>query len=339
MSSVPQFLSRTPVLVAAMLYSSPSPADPLELVLEEDLVLGLEESAPLGNPADLAVDSQGNIYILDTGFKVIRKFSAEAKHLMDLGGEGEGPGKFYGPICLALGPDARVYVAGQSGLITVLESDGRAAGQMKSAFAGSPIVSICLDGRGSLFTVCLDPVQHRMIHRYDTGTNEPVASFCNSWATGKDIQTQLEKLYAGGFIDIGFDSLLYYVQRTPQLVRIFDSRGELLATHAARNDESPPPPEPTYHEGGGATFRLPPISTTILALPGHRFLTSLLMPGEKKDGRRIQLDLYDQAGELVGTASRTTPFYPLGKDDQGRIYVSESREDLPVVVRYSLRLK
>ena len=175
-----------------------------------------------------------------------------------------------------------------------------------------------------------------MIHRYDTETNEHVASFCDSWATGKDIQPQLEKMYAGGFLDIGFDSLLYYVQRTPQLVRIFDSRGRLIASHAARNEESPPPPEPTYHEGGGGTFRLPPMSTTILALPGHQFLTSLLMPGEKKDGRRIQLDLYDQAGDLVSTALRTTPFQPLGKDDQGRIYVSESRDDLPVVVRYSL---
>lgn len=303
------------------------------LVLREDRAIGLNEKPPLGWVAAVAVDSKGNVYLLDASYMIIRKYSQEGEYIGDLGGQGEGPGMFYQATCMAIGPADRLYVAGISTIVTIIESDGTPVGQLKRDLA-TPALSIAVDANGNVYVVCLDIFEQKVIHKYDALTHKRVKSFCDSYAAGTDTDTRFESMFAGGYIDIdtGSDSLIFFAQRAPQRVKIFNLRGELLASHDARLNESHPGPGGEYIENG-VKFNMPATSTCMLALGNGEFLTSLLFPGDRDD-RRYIVDVYNGDGRRVATMSGSGLFFPLYCDAQGRIYVTETRNDIPVVVRY-----
>ncbi len=80
--------------------------------LEEDLSIGNEEDenymfyrASLG-----AVDSDGNILVLDRGNFRIQKYDRNGKYLKSIGRQGQGPGEFERPDTLYLDSDDNLYV-------------------------------------------------------------------------------------------------------------------------------------------------------------------------------------------------------------------------------------
>lgn len=67
--------------------------------LEEDLSIGREddENYMFYRATGLAVDSQANIYVLDSRNYRIQKFDNKGKYLQTIGRRGQGPGEFMGP--------------------------------------------------------------------------------------------------------------------------------------------------------------------------------------------------------------------------------------------------
>ena len=59
-----------------------------------------ESSQAFFYPADVTVDGEGNIYVLDSGNHRIQKFSREGVYLETIGREGEGPVEFMYPVAL-----------------------------------------------------------------------------------------------------------------------------------------------------------------------------------------------------------------------------------------------
>ncbi|MBN1888829.1 MAG: TIGR03663 family protein [Thermoflexales bacterium] len=59
----------------------------------------------LWGPRDVAVDSDGNVYVTDTGDKRIVVFDSNGKYLRQLGGKGFEPGQLDEPVGLACSPD------------------------------------------------------------------------------------------------------------------------------------------------------------------------------------------------------------------------------------------
>jgi DNA-binding beta-propeller fold protein YncE len=75
---------------------------------------------------DVAFDSDGNIYVVDTGNFRVQKFAPDRSFLLAWGSEGEGDGQFLVASSIAVGPDGTVYVSDENQLdIQAFDADGR----------------------------------------------------------------------------------------------------------------------------------------------------------------------------------------------------------------------
>jgi len=69
-----------------------------------------DENLAFNSPSDIAMDSSGNIYILDSGNQRIQKFTPEGKYLATIGRKGQGPGEFNYPSSIDIDGQGNLYV-------------------------------------------------------------------------------------------------------------------------------------------------------------------------------------------------------------------------------------
>jgi sugar lactone lactonase YvrE len=85
-----------------------------------------DENLAFNSPSDIAMDSAGNIYILDSGNQRIQKFSPEGKYLATIGRKGQGPAEFVSPSSLDIDSKGYLYVLDPNqGRLQILTLEGK----------------------------------------------------------------------------------------------------------------------------------------------------------------------------------------------------------------------
>ncbi len=87
-----------------------SPKVSLELVRKIGDIDTDDEHLAFNYPSDVAVDAQGNIYILDAGNARIQKFGPDGNYLATIGRKGQGPGEFVMPGNITFDKDGNLVV-------------------------------------------------------------------------------------------------------------------------------------------------------------------------------------------------------------------------------------
>jgi len=103
-----------------------------ERQLVPELAIGVlegEDEYILGNPAALAVTSDGVIYVLDRQVPVVRTYGPDGRYVGDVGREGGGPGEYRRPEAMNLLPDGRLVLRdpGNGGIAVFTPEGGHAA--------------------------------------------------------------------------------------------------------------------------------------------------------------------------------------------------------------------
>jgi sugar lactone lactonase YvrE len=77
-------------------------------------------------PSDIEKDREGNLYILDSGNYMVKKFSPDGEFLLSFGNEGQGPGELNHPVSLNFNNDGNVVVADQgNNRLEVFSTEGK----------------------------------------------------------------------------------------------------------------------------------------------------------------------------------------------------------------------
>jgi sugar lactone lactonase YvrE len=85
-----------------------------------------DDNLAFNDPQEIAADSSGNIYILDSGNYRIQKFAPDGRFLMTIGRKGQGPGEFGFPRSFGLDTKGFIYVLdGTQKRIVIFTPDGK----------------------------------------------------------------------------------------------------------------------------------------------------------------------------------------------------------------------
>ncbi len=77
-------------------------------------------------PADIALDSQGNVYILDSGNHRIQKFTPDGQYITTIGNKGQGPAEFIYPLSLDVDSRGYLHISDPGNQrVQVLKPDGK----------------------------------------------------------------------------------------------------------------------------------------------------------------------------------------------------------------------
>jgi hypothetical protein len=134
-----------------------NPAEPLygeiKFELEEDLSIGNEEDENylFYGARDIQVDTEGNIYVLDSGNHRLQVFDKSGKYLRTIGKRGQGPGEFNSPTSLQLDDETGNIFVKDNMLrkIIIFEKQGKYID--KDILLVEFLIDFCLDSDGCIW--------------------------------------------------------------------------------------------------------------------------------------------------------------------------------------------
>jgi hypothetical protein len=115
-----------------------------------ELTIGEKEGAPeymFQSPRGLAVNDQGDIYVLDFGAREIKMYDKQGRHIKTIGRRGQGPGELYLPLSILWTEQDRLLVGGFTRL-SYFDQDGTF---IKATPTGGQLAISAVDCDGNFF--------------------------------------------------------------------------------------------------------------------------------------------------------------------------------------------
>lgn len=131
--------------------------------------------------SEIALDSKGNLFVLDASNFCVKKFDPEGRHLTTFSRQGEGPGEMQQGFAMAVGPDDRVYLYDlRLRRFTIFDNEGRLSETIGlHEFGLRWIIDMHIGPEGNLYVATRIPdFRHRenptliKVSRFDLGTFE-----------------------------------------------------------------------------------------------------------------------------------------------------------------------
>jgi len=94
-------------------------------------------------PSDIAVDEEGNVYVLDSGNHRIQKFDPQGNFLASFGRRGQGPGEFQYPQSIDIDANGFMYVSDSGNQkLQILKPDGALKKEIKKTDEAPGIIRV-----------------------------------------------------------------------------------------------------------------------------------------------------------------------------------------------------
>jgi len=148
------------------------------------------------DPRDVAVDKEGNVYVVDSGNHRIQKFDAHGHFLAQWGGQGNGPGQFREPWGIAVADDGSVYVADTwNHRIQKFDSEGRfllqwgTYGATEGTLGAAGVFwgprDVAIDAEGNVYVT---DTGNKRVQKFD-----PKGKFLGQWGGGGVLDGQMDE--------------------------------------------------------------------------------------------------------------------------------------------------
>ncbi len=133
---------------------------------------GPGESSPdltFYKPSDIALDAQGNLYVLDAGNFLIKKIGPDGTFLAAFGREGQGPGEFQFMEGIVLDGQGRMYVSDKAtNAVKILDPEGN---EIDTLASGGPAGKLARLSTGGLVSLRTQRGSSALLQRFDPAGN------------------------------------------------------------------------------------------------------------------------------------------------------------------------
>jgi DNA-binding beta-propeller fold protein YncE len=217
-SLIPEKLIENPSILFSHNNASES-----KVILKEVMSIGVLEgdsNLMFHNPYGVAVDGEGNIYVLDGGNFRIQKFDKKGKYLLSIGRKGQGPGEFLNCFDFDLDEKGNIVLFdSQNSRVSKFSPDGKYSDSIKLGF---PARQGTVDSDGNIYLYA----QHKgkLIHKYDSNGKFIVSFMDEIKFEPKRIEPHINNL---GQIST-FKKKLYLTMVYPYSLHVFDRSGKRL---------------------------------------------------------------------------------------------------------------
>jgi hypothetical protein len=201
-----------------------SPRLSLELVRTLGGPASSEADSTFFKPADISLDAQGNLYVLDAGNHRIKKIDPEGRLLAAFGKEGQGPGEFQFMDGIALDPQGRMYVSDRATRnVKILDAEGREIDTLPSPGPSGKLARLSEGDLVSLYTYGESP---SLIQRFSPD-GKAVARY-GTFERHED--PDRSRYFNRVSFACGLDDSIFVAYATRNKIERYSASGDLLLT-------------------------------------------------------------------------------------------------------------
>ena len=203
----------------------------IKMILEEEFTIGEGESEEemFSEMTSVAVDNDGNIYILDRKEKKVKVFDSAGKFVRKFGKQGQGPGEMNMPIAVQITPNNELVVEDVvNRKLMFFSSEGEFLKSISTAKAAG-LAAIVLDSKGNLIGQAVVPAEKKLIReikKYDKDLN-PLFTIDTIDFTSI-IEGKINPYRLALFYVLGREDNIIYGYPEEYEIEIFNPEGKLI---------------------------------------------------------------------------------------------------------------